>query len=63
MKHTFLNNEIKLVNPLLADCSSLRSSLLPSLIKTVQENLKQGNLFIEGFEYGHIFLSDSTNKF
>jgi phenylalanyl-tRNA synthetase beta chain len=62
-ENTFLNNEIKLVNPLLADCSSLRSSLLPSLIKTVQENLKQGNLFIEGFEYGHIFLSDLQTNF
>jgi phenylalanyl-tRNA synthetase beta chain len=26
---TFLNNEIKLINPLLSDCSSLRASLLP----------------------------------
>jgi phenylalanyl-tRNA synthetase beta subunit len=30
---TFLDNEIKLINPLLSDCSNLRSSLLPSLIK------------------------------
>jgi phenylalanyl-tRNA synthetase beta subunit len=52
---TFLNNEIKLINPLLSDCSNLRSSLLPNLIKTIQENLKQGNSFIEGFEYGHVF--------
>jgi phenylalanyl-tRNA synthetase beta chain len=52
---TFLDNQIKLINPLLSDCSSLRSSLLPNLIKTVQENLKQGNSFIEGFEYGHVF--------
>jgi phenylalanyl-tRNA synthetase beta chain len=54
-KTTFLENEIKLINPLLSDCSNLRLSLLPNLIKTVQENLKQGNLFIEGFEYGHVF--------
>jgi phenylalanyl-tRNA synthetase beta chain len=54
-KTTFLDNEIKLINPLLSDCSNLRFSLLPNLIKTVQENLKQGNLFIEGFEYGHVF--------
>jgi phenylalanyl-tRNA synthetase beta chain len=57
-KTTFLENEIKLINPLLSDCSNLRSSLLPNLIKTVQENLKQGNLFIEGFEYGHVFSGD-----
>jgi phenylalanyl-tRNA synthetase beta chain len=60
---TFLDNEIKLINPLLSDCSNLRSSLLPNLVKTVHENLKQGNLFIEGFEYGHIFSSDISTKF
>ena len=60
---TFLNNEIKLINPLLSDCSNLRSSLLPNLIKTVQENLKQGNLFIEGFEYGHVFSGDIQINF
>lgn len=59
----FLNNEIKLVNPLLVDCSNLRSSLLPSLIKTVQENFKQSNLFLEGFEYGHVFFSNSEIDF
>lgn len=61
---TFIENEIKLINPLLSDCSKLRVSLLPNLIRTVQENLKQGNLFIEGFEYGHVFSSsnkDDTN--
>jgi phenylalanyl-tRNA synthetase beta chain len=61
---TFIENEIKLINPLLSDCCKLRVSLLPNLIRTVQENLKQGNLFIEGFEYGHVFSSsnkDSTN--
>ena len=56
-ERTFLTNEIKLINPLLSDCSTLRVSLLPNLIKTVQENLKQGNQFIEGFEYGHVFYS------
>ena len=60
---TFLTNEIKLVNPLLADCSNLRISLLPNLIKTVQENLKQKNLSIEGFEYGHVFSSSSKTNF
>jgi phenylalanyl-tRNA synthetase beta chain len=62
-KTTFLDNEIKLINPLLSDCSNLRSSLLPSLILTVQENLKQGNLFIEGFEYGHVFSEDRVKNF
>lgn len=52
---TFLKNSIKLINPLVTDYSNLRSSLLPNLLKTVQENLQQGNLSVEGFEYGHIF--------
>lgn len=60
---TFINNDIKLFNPLLNDCSSLRSSLLPNLIKTVTENLKQGNFYVEGFEYGHIFSSNILNAF
>ena len=60
---TFLNNEMERVNPLLADCSNLRISLLPNLIKTVQENLKQKNLSIESFEYGHVFSSNSKTKF
>ena len=62
-KTTFLNNEIELINPLLADCSALRLSLLPNLVQTIHENLKQKNLPIEGFEYGHIFYLDSLNKF
>jgi phenylalanyl-tRNA synthetase beta chain len=58
---TFINNDIKLFNPLLNDCSSLRSSLLPNLLTTVTENLKQGNFYVEGFEYGHIFSGNILN--
>jgi phenylalanyl-tRNA synthetase beta chain len=60
---TFATNEIKLINPLIADYSNLRSTLLPSLIQTVEENLKQGNLLIEGFEFGHVFFGDIINDF
>jgi phenylalanyl-tRNA synthetase beta chain len=60
---TFTKNEVKLINPLLSDYSNLRSSLLPNLIKTVQENLKQGNAFIEGFEYGHVFSGNILTNF
>jgi len=49
---------IPLINPLITDCSTLRTSLLPNLIKSVSENLKQGNNILEGFEYGHIFEGD-----
>ena len=60
---TYINNEIQLVNPLLKDCSNLRSSLLPTLIKTVHDNLKNSNSSIEGFEYGHVFSGDVSKIF
>lgn len=60
---TLLVNDIELLNPLLSDYGNLRSSLLPNLIKTVQENFKQKNLLMEGFEYGHVFSSDPLLKF
>ena len=49
------NRPVELINPLVTEYSNLRASLLPGIIKTVQENLKQGNSYIEGFEYGHVF--------
>ena len=48
-------NKVTLINPLLADYKNLRTTLLPTLIETVTENLKQSNQIIEGFEYGHVF--------
>ena len=54
-EETYIHNDIKLINPLVKDYSNLRSSLLPNLIKTVQENVKKSNSAIEGFEYGHVF--------
>jgi phenylalanyl-tRNA synthetase beta chain len=57
---TYIENEVKLVNPLVKDYANLRSSLLPSLIITVEENIKKGNGQIEGFEYGHIFSSSDS---
>jgi phenylalanyl-tRNA synthetase beta chain len=60
---TFLENEIQLVNPLVSDYANLRVSLLPNLIKTVHENLKQKNGYLEGFEYGHVFTSDKITIF
>jgi phenylalanyl-tRNA synthetase beta chain len=59
---TFSNNEVKLINPSLFDYSNLRSSLLPNLIMTVSQNLKQGNLAPEGFEYGHVFSGNILTK-
>jgi phenylalanyl-tRNA synthetase beta chain len=57
------SNQIELLNPLLIDCSVLRTSLLPNLIRTTSENLKQGNSNLSGFEYGHIFLGDINCQF
>lgn len=59
---TFLENQIKLINPLLSDYSNLRISLLPNLIQTIQENLKQGNSVLNEFESGHIFWTDFDKK-
>jgi phenylalanyl-tRNA synthetase beta chain len=52
------SQNIHLINPLISDYSTLRTSLLPKLIESVAENLKQSNTMLEGFEYGHIFLGD-----
>jgi len=57
------DNTIPLINPLTNDCSTLRTSLLPNLIKIVSDNLKQGNNLLEGFEYGHVFKDDSKIKY
>lgn len=53
---------IKLINPLISDCSTLRRSLLPNLIQLVSENSKQGNGTLEGFEYGHTFSINNKGK-
>ena len=60
-KKTYIDNEIELINPLVKDYSNLRLSLLPNLIKALQENLKKGNRILEGFEYGHVFSKDIEN--
>lgn len=60
---TFIANDLKLINPLSAEFANLRSSILPSLIKTVEENVKQGNSMVEGFEYGHVFFKTTDTDF
>jgi phenylalanyl-tRNA synthetase beta chain len=60
---TFLHNEVQLINPLVIDYSNLKISLIPNLLKTLKENFRQGNLFLEGFEYGHVFFKSDSNKF
>jgi phenylalanyl-tRNA synthetase beta chain len=60
---TFLTNQISLVNPLVSEYASLRVSLLPNLIRTSQENWKQSNSIINGFEYGHVFSLETNTEF
>lgn len=55
-------NSIKLINPLIKDCSTLRTSLLPNLIDLISENIKQSNLLINGFEFGHVFSGNIEEK-
>ena len=57
------SDTILLVNPLISDYSTLRTSLLPNLTKIVSDNLKQGNEILEGFEFGHIFAGDLKSKY
>lgn len=57
------SNNINLINPLITDYSTLRTSLLPKLIQIVGENLKQSNSILEGFEYGHVFSGDINLKY
>jgi phenylalanyl-tRNA synthetase beta chain len=52
-------NPVKLLNPLSSDFKNLRTSLLPNILQTVSDNIKQTNTSIEGFEFGHVF---SQNK-
>ena len=68
VQYSLVNNEqksenIKLVNPLMSDCSTLRTSLMPNLIKLISENLKQGNHSLEGFEFGHVFSGDINSSY
>ena len=58
----YIENNIELINPLIKDYATLRSSLLPNLIKSIQKNINQGNPILEGFEYGHTFSKTNTNR-
>ena len=57
------SENITLINPLMSDCSTLRTSLMPNLIKLISENLKQGNHSLEGFEFGHVFSGDINSNY
>lgn len=54
---------VQLLNPLSSEFKNLRTSLLPNIIQTVNENIKQTNVCIEGFEFGHVFSQISASKY
>jgi phenylalanyl-tRNA synthetase beta chain len=58
-----VSNNIQLINPLITDYSTLRTSLLPKLIQIIGENVKQSNNILEGFEYGHVFSGDIDSNY
>lgn len=63
LNNQFSSTTIKLVNPLINECSTLRESLLPGLIDAAKENVKNTNQILNGFEFGHIFKTSNLNKY
>ena len=51
-------DQVSLVNPLLAEYSALRTELVPGLIDAFQYNLEQGNGALNAFEIGRVFWRD-----
>ena len=52
---------INVKNPISTDLSSLRSSLIPSMLEIIKFNLNRGNLNLQLFEIGKIYFSGSEN--
>lgn len=55
-------NALTILNPLTADQSCMRTTLIPGLCATVQKNISQKNLDLKLFEVGPVFLRDSQAK-
>lgn len=51
-------DQVSLVNPLLAEYSALRTELVTGLIEAFQYNLEQGNGALNAFEIGRVFWRD-----
>jgi phenylalanyl-tRNA synthetase beta chain len=51
-------DQVSLVNPLLAEYSALRTELVTGLIDAFQYNLEQGNGALNAFEMGRVFWRD-----
>lgn len=57
----FVNNTVKLLNPISSDLDTMRSSLFYSLIDVLSDNYKRQNKNIKLFEIGKIFLNSGSN--
>ncbi|MDG2990373.1 phenylalanine--tRNA ligase subunit beta [Candidatus Synechococcus calcipolaris G9] len=52
------DTQITVVNPLVAEFSSLRMDLVTGLVQACRYNLEQGNPPLNGFEVGRVFIKD-----
>lgn len=53
---------LKLANPIAADLSDMRPSLLPGLIAAAERNAKRGTSDVALFEVGQVFLGDGETE-
>ena len=56
------NKVISLKNPLSSENDTMRTSLIPGLLKTIQNNLSKGQKPLKLFEIGSVYFIDSQGK-
>ena len=57
-----LRSFVKLLNPLTVDQSVMRTSLIPSMLETVRDNISRGEPDLKLFEWGKIFIHDDSSE-
>lgn len=57
-----LNEALEVANPITSELNTLRSSLLPNILKAVSNNLKFGKKRVALFEVGSVFDSERTES-
>ncbi len=58
----FAENNITLANPLGEEMSVMRPSMIPSMLKTIERNIRYGNANLRLFEIGKNFRKDEFTK-
>lgn len=58
-----INEELELLNPIIHDLNTLRTTLLINLLKAVEENIKFGKKSVKLFEIGSVFNSKREESF